>query len=98
VPPSTVDAFVVDVTGGTAALALTHELRAAGIAAERSFDGRSMKAQFKAADRSGARIAVVVGDQEASSDTVTLRDLRGGGDQQTIDRADVVKHVQELLS
>jgi histidyl-tRNA synthetase len=98
VPPSTVDAFVVDVTGGTAALALTHELRAAGIAAERSFDGRSMKAQFRAADRSGARIAVVVGDQEASSDTVTLRDLRGGGDQQTIDRADVVKHVQELLS
>ena len=96
-PPPVVDVWVVDTTGGSAALALTQELRGAGIGADRSFDRRSMKAQFKAADRSGARLAIVVGEQEAASGTVTLRDLRGG-DQHTVDRADALKHVQELLS
>jgi len=95
VPQSSVDIWVVDTTGGTAALALTHELRAAGISADRSFDGRSMKSQFRSADRSGARLALVVGDNEAAAGTVTLRDLRGG-DQETIGRADVVEHVRKL--
>ena len=97
VPESAVDVWVVDTTGGTAALALTHELRAAGVSADRSFDGRSMKSQFKSADRSGARLALVVGDQEAAAGTVTLRDLRGG-EQETVGRADVVEHVRKLLS
>ena len=96
-PPSAVDVWVVDTTGGSAALALTHELRAAGIAADRSFDGRSMKAQFKAADRSGARLALVVGEQEAAAAAVTLRDLRGG-DQETVGRADILEHVRKRLS
>jgi histidyl-tRNA synthetase len=96
-PASAVEVWVVDTTGGSAALGLTHELRAAGIAADRSFDGRSMKSQFKAADRSGARLALIVGEQEAETGTVTLRDLRGG-EQQTVDRADVVEHVRKHLS
>ena len=96
-PASVVDVWVVDTTGGSAALALTAELRAAGVGADRSFDARSMKAQFKAADRSGARLALVVGEQEAASGTVTLRDLRGG-EQVAVDRSDVLKHVQERLS
>ena len=96
VPDSAVDVWVVDTTGGSAALSLTHELRAAGIAADRSFDGRSMKSQFKSADRSGARLALVVGGDEAAAATVTLRDLRAG-DQETVDRADVVQHVRKRL-
>ena len=96
-PPSRVDVWVVDTTGGSAALALTHELRAAGIGADRSFDGRSMKSQFKSADRSGAAMALVVGDDEAAANTVTVRDLRAG-DQETVDRADVVEHVRKRLS
>ncbi len=95
-PASSVDVWVVDTTGGSDALALTHELRAAGVSADRSFDGRSMKSQFKSADRSGARLALVVGDNEAASGTVTLRDLRAG-EQETVDRADVVEHVRKRL-
>ncbi len=96
-PDAVVDVWVVDTTGGAAALALTHELRVAGIAADRSFDGRSMKSQFKSADRSGAAVALVVGDAEAAAGTVTVRDLRGG-DQETVDRTDVVDHVRKRLS
>ena len=96
-PGAGVGVWVVDTTGGAAALALTHELRAAGIAADRSFDARSMKSQFKSAGRSGAAVAAVVGDQEAAEDTVTLRHL-GSGRQVNVKRAEVVEAVQELLS
>ena len=95
-PASAVEVWVVDTAGGSAALALTHALRAAGVSADRSFDGRSMKSQFKAADRSGARLALVVGENEAAAGTVTLRDLRAG-DQETVDRADVVEHCRKRL-
>ena len=53
------------------------ELRRAGLAVERAFDGRSMKAQLKAADRSGARLACIVGELELAEGLVTLRVLRG---------------------
>ena len=38
-----------------------------------------MKSQFKAADRSGARVAVVIGPDESAARTVTVRSLRGDG-------------------
>ncbi|MDQ6798400.1 MAG: His/Gly/Thr/Pro-type tRNA ligase C-terminal domain-containing protein [Actinomycetota bacterium] len=88
---------MVDTTGGSAALGLTHQLRGAGITTDRAFDARSMKAQFKAADRSGARLAVVIGERERAEATVTVRDLTSG-DQETIGRHDVVAHVRKWLS
>jgi len=95
-PTAEVEVFVVDTTGGGQALALTAELRGAGVGVDRAFDGRSMKAQFKAADRSGARLAVVVGERELADDTVTVRDLTTG-DQQTIGRDDVAAHIRKQL-
>jgi histidyl-tRNA synthetase len=90
VSPRPLDAFVVDTTGGSAARDLTAALRDAGLSADRAFDDRSMKAQFKAADRSGARWVLVVGPDEAESGTVSLRPLRGEGDQVTVPVDDVV--------
>jgi histidyl-tRNA synthetase len=79
--------WVVDVTDGAAARDVTHELRWAGISADRSFDARSMRSQMKAADRSGARWAVIVGDKELADGTVTLRDLRAAAHQETVERS-----------
>ena len=95
-----VDVFVVDTAGGDAARDITDELRRAGLSADRAFDNRSMKAQFKAADRSGARVAVVVGPDEVSGRTATVRPLRGdaGGEQETVGRADLVDHLRKRLS
>ncbi len=59
------DVFVVDTTGGLQATLISDELRAAGLAVERAFDGRSMKSQMKAADRSGAAVAVIIGERRA---------------------------------
>ena len=69
-PTGVVDAFVVDVVDGTHATALCDELRRAGLGADRAYDGRSMKAQMKKADASGAAVAVIVGEQEVADGTV----------------------------
>jgi histidyl-tRNA synthetase len=71
------DAFVVDSSGVGLALELAHELRGAGLAVDRAFDGRSMKAQLKAADRSGARVACILGPDDLAAGVVTIRVLRG---------------------
>ena len=96
-PAGMVDVFVVDVAGGDAARDLTAALRNGGLSADRAFDGRSMKSQMKAADRSGARLALLIGEDEVASETVTLRDLRGGAEQERVPRADVIERVRSLL-
>ena len=93
-----VDVFVVDVSGGDAGRDLTFELRRNGISADRAFDARSMKAQMKVADRSGARLALLVGEDELASGVVTMRNLRSGGDQTALPRADVVVEVAAKLA
>lgn len=103
VEPGGVDVFVVDTTGGDHARDLTIALRRAGIATDRAFDARSMRAQMKVADRSGARLAVIVGPTEVADGTVTLRDLRGptdaGGDaQRRIVGDDIVAAVRDALT
>lgn len=54
--------------------------------------GGSFKSQFKRADRSGARLALVLADQELADGTVGLKDLREGGEQQA-HPVDAVVHV-----
>ncbi len=95
VDPAVLDAFVVDVAGGESARDITAELRRAGLSADRAFDGRSMKSQLKSADRSGARVALIVGPDELASATVSLRPLRGNGEQRRVARSEVVDAVRE---
>jgi len=97
-PSASVAVFVVDTTGGAEALAITHELRAAGVTADRAFDNRSMKSQMKAADRSGAAFAVIVGSDEAAGGTAVVRPLRGEhGEQSAVARADLVSSLQKAV-
>ncbi len=95
VDPTPPDAFVVDVTGGRSARDITAELRRAGLRADRAFDDRSMKSQLKSADRSGAGVALIVGTEELAAGTVSLRPMRGTGEQRTVLRSDVVQAVRD---
>jgi histidyl-tRNA synthetase len=96
-PHAHLDVFVVDVVDGTAALALTHELRAAGLRADRAFDGGSMKSQMKKAGRSNAPVALIVGQQEAEDGTVLVRNLRESA-QHVVARADVIEQVRKMVA
>ncbi|MFK7918369.1 MAG: histidine--tRNA ligase [Ilumatobacter sp.] len=92
------DVFVVDVVGGQEAAAITSELRRAGLSCDRGYDNRSMKAQMKLANRSGARFSVIVGENEHATSTVQLRPMaRDAGDQQTISRSDLISHLKDTL-
>jgi len=96
-PETLVDVFVVDLTGGAEALTLTDSLRAGGLRADRAFGGRSLKAQMKLADRSGASIALLVGEDEVAAGTVTVRSLRTQRGQLSVSRPDVVTEIRTLL-
>ncbi len=112
-PEVNVDVWVVCTTGGLEAVGIADELRQAGYSVDRSFDNRSMKAQMKAANRSGAAIAVIVGDGEAAAGTVSVRPMRApsgdttggpaeagqdaGTKQREISRPDLVGTIKELL-
>jgi histidyl-tRNA synthetase len=95
-PGGVVDAFVVDTTGRFA-VTVTESLRDAGIRADRGFDARSMKSQMKAASKSGARAAVIIGDDEAAAGTAVVRDL-AAGEQSTVPVADLVSAVHAIVS
>jgi histidyl-tRNA synthetase len=95
VDPPALDAFVIDVAGGEVARDVTAALRRAGLRADRAFDSRSMKSQLKSADRSGARVVVIVGPDEVAAGTVSLRPLRRLGDQQTVPVADIAGAVRD---
>ncbi|MGH9100176.1 MAG: His/Gly/Thr/Pro-type tRNA ligase C-terminal domain-containing protein, partial [Acidimicrobiales bacterium] len=96
--PPALDAFVVDLTGGDAARAITARLRQAGLRGDRAFDGRSMKAQMKLADRSGAAVALIVGPAEEAAGTVLLRSLRAESDQVPVPVDAVVEAVRRAVA
>jgi len=96
--PANVDVFVVDTTGGNEALVITHQLRNAGISCDRSFENRSMKSQMKAADKSGALVAIIIGSDEVEADAFVLRPLRGEEQQSTIPRSELIPSITKALS
>ena len=58
-----------------AAFSATLALRQAGLRTEADYQGRSLKAQFKQANRLGARICVVLGSDEVAAGVATVRDM-----------------------
>ena len=96
-PDPAVDVFVVDTSGGSAALAITSQLRSGGISADRAFENRSMKAQMKAANRSGAAFAVIIGTDEIEAGTAIVKPLRSDGDQSAVARPDLLTDLQSRL-
>jgi histidyl-tRNA synthetase len=77
-PDTNVSLFVVDTTGGLHAAEVCNLLRNNAISADRSFDNRSMKAQMKAADRSGAAIALIIGTDEVAAGHIIVRPMNSG--------------------
>jgi histidyl-tRNA synthetase len=90
-PRGRIKAFVVsaDPSCESAARDLARRLRELGLAAQRDFDARGLKAQFKLADRLGAQYAVVIGPDELAAGTLTVKDLATAG-QLTLPEAEAI--------
>jgi len=93
-PPADRPVEVMVVTVGEGArregVVLLDALRQAGVRAEGDLLGRDARAQFKHADRIGARLAVVLGDQELATGTVTVREMKTG-EQVVVPRAELTR-------
>ena len=57
------------------AVRLASDLRLRGIGARIAFDGRSLKAQLRDADRFGCAYVAIIGEDEVAKGTVAMRDL-----------------------
>ena len=75
-------------------LKTVQELRAAGIAGEAGLTQRSLKAQFKSADRCGAKYIVIIGEEEVKNQTVNLK-KSGEKEQVSIARSELVNKLKE---
>ena len=85
--------------GDAAKLALATvagELRAAGLRVDVAYGDRGLKGAMRAADRSGARIALVAGDRDVEAGTVGVKDL-GTGEQVDVRSDAVVAEVRSRL-
>jgi histidyl-tRNA synthetase len=103
VPAVAPDAYIVlpDATALPQATVVAEALRAAGVAVLLHAAGKeglgSMKSQFKKADASGARYALVFGEQELAQGMVALKPLRGQGEQALRPLAEAARWAPELL-
>lgn len=76
--------------------ALSRELRILGVRTECDYQGKSLKAQFKQADKLGASHIVIIGGDELAAGKVKLRDM-GTHDEQLIERAGAAATIAGLL-
>ncbi len=72
-------------------------LRAIGVRVDLAYGGRGLKGAMKAADRSGARYALVLGERDLAEGVVQLKELESG-DQRPVPLADLVEAVRSALS
>lgn len=79
------DAFLTDLyliplgaAAKTTALMISQELRAHNFTVEIAFGDRALKGVMKAADKSGARFVVIIGDSELSTGRVELKEMSTG--------------------
>jgi len=95
---SAVDIYVVYQGEGTtlAAFQLAEKLRSElpHLSTMLHCSGGNFKKQFRRADKSGATLALVLGESEVQNNQVVVKHLLGAAEQQTIDVDNLIEHVK----
>ena len=60
--------------------------------------GGSLKSQMRKADRSGAQLALIIGDQEYAETTVTIKPLRNQADQFTVPQSESIEALRKFVA
>jgi len=99
--PPVVHAYVVAVGENSteSAMELAYDLRAGNPALQliSNLNGGSFKAQFKRADKSGALLALVLGEDEIRNEKVAIKFLRSGDEQITLGRDEAGDWIREYI-
>ncbi len=86
------DLFIIPLGTQKVALEIAAILRKAGKVVEIAFGDRALKGAMKAADKSGARYALVLGDKEVSSGVVELKTM-SSGETKTVRISDLANNI-----
>jgi len=76
---------------------IAQTLRSAGISTVMDVQGRSLKAQMREADRLGAAITIIIGENERTSGKITIKDMQSGV-QETAGQENIKEIVRKMLS
>jgi histidyl-tRNA synthetase len=82
----------------TSALILTERLRDIGLRVQCDAGGGNLKSQLKRADRSGARLALLLGEEEHARGVVAVKDLRRESAQVEIVQSDITDYIKHKLN
>lgn len=82
---------------GRSAFRLAAELRDSGISTLTGETGRSMKSQMRSANAAGAKVAVILGEDELAHGSAVVKDLRDGGEQHEVPVGAVADRIGEVL-
>jgi histidyl-tRNA synthetase len=79
------------------ALLLQRDLRRAGLRVLMEHEGRGLKSQMKRADKLGARLVALLGEDELAKGVWTVRDMAGSSQEQVADSR-AAEHIKEKLN
>ena len=89
--PDSVDVYIAKATENNLfVIQLAESLRNKGLKVETDLVGRSLKAQFKYADKLNAKNVIVIGDDEISSRQITVKNMMTG-EQKVVSIEDLLK-------
>ncbi len=77
-------------------LTIFAQLQRAGILTAESFGRGTLRAQLRKAERAGVDVTVIIGQQEALSDTAIIKDMASGS-QETVTREKMVATIKKIL-
>lgn len=99
--PSAVDIYIVYQGEGTtvAAFNLAEKLRSElpHLRTLLHCSGGNFKKQFKRADKSGAKLALVIGEDEVKNQQVVIKDLLQHSEQAVVALSDIINHIQNTF-
>jgi len=79
-----------------AAIPLMKTLRSNGIRLERDYGNKTIKSQMKRADKLGAKVVLILGDDELASNDITIKNMQSG-EQEKVALDRVEDRMKELL-
>lgn len=77
-------------------VSLVNDLRLSGVSAEKDYQDKKVKAQFKAADRLSAKYVAVLGDDELEQNVINVKNMETG-EQEEVSLSSFVSYVKEKL-
>ena len=56
----------------------------------------SVSSQFKKADKSGAKVALIIGDEELENNKISFKNLRTKSDQESLDFENLIERIEQF--